>query len=168
MIPKEHSERAACTKSDPEMFFSTNPYHVRAAKNICYGCPIIGRCLADAMINEQRLDADERYGIWGGHTPGERVSYQAEWKRIHAKNLPLLKEIYKNHTMHGKYAKRLTRCIEARRKIAPALPRYDDYRQVLDLVIANPEMSTEKIALRINRSEAWVSNTISEAWARTA
>ena len=38
----------------------------RAAKAICFSCPVRSDCLAHALLN------DERHGIWGGMTDVER------------------------------------------------------------------------------------------------
>lgn len=38
----------------------------RTAKTVCAGCPVREQCLRHAITN------DERYGIWGGLTDGER------------------------------------------------------------------------------------------------
>lgn len=64
-------ERAACRDADPELFFHEGDsifalgYQARA-KQICAGCPVADRCLAEAL----RLG--EPFGVWGGMTPGER------------------------------------------------------------------------------------------------
>ncbi len=36
------------------------------AKSFCRGCPVLEQCLRYAM------QADERFGVWGGLTPDER------------------------------------------------------------------------------------------------
>lgn len=39
---------------------------IAAARNECMLCPVKTVCLAEALRN------GERFGIWGGYTPGER------------------------------------------------------------------------------------------------
>ena len=62
---------AACLGVDPELFFPTaeaGPVHdvqVRAAKQVCAGCPVVAACLAEALA---RIPD----GIAGGLTPDER------------------------------------------------------------------------------------------------
>lgn len=66
-------EDAACRTADAELFFT--PEGVtreerraaeREAKLICARCPVRTPCLAAA------LEAEERYGIWGGLSARER------------------------------------------------------------------------------------------------
>ncbi|MFC9355225.1 WhiB family transcriptional regulator [Rhodococcus sp. NPDC057014] len=45
---------------------------MRAAKQLCRGCPVRARCLNYA------LDAYEPHGIWGGYTEDERRKL---WRR---------------------------------------------------------------------------------------
>ncbi|RSO40141.1 hypothetical protein DMH15_16100 [Streptomyces sp. WAC 06725] len=56
--------RPACA-ADPEPFFGTTEQQ-RAAATVCATCPLIEACLTAA------LDAEERFGVWGGLTPTER------------------------------------------------------------------------------------------------
>jgi WhiB family transcriptional regulator, redox-sensing transcriptional regulator len=63
--------RAACSTSDPELFFpisSSGPAltQVRRAKAICARCEIQQACF------EYALDAGPIHGIWGGTTEEER------------------------------------------------------------------------------------------------
>lgn len=54
---------AACGGMDSRIFFSDS-YHsreqVRAAKAICYACPVLAVCRAWAIEN------GENWGVWGG------------------------------------------------------------------------------------------------------
>ena len=63
-------ESAACARVDPELFHpERGPGERRAmasAKAVCARCPVQRECLDDA------LEADDRYGIWGGLLPHER------------------------------------------------------------------------------------------------
>lgn len=65
--------RAACTQTDPEVFFPINDTS-QAAKQVCARCPLVathlggdGRCLDVALQNR------ERFGIFGGLTETERA-----------------------------------------------------------------------------------------------
>ena len=70
-------DRAACSGKDEEggapIFFSTEPVgngfpdpHA-AARAICAPCEVKEACLAYALAKP------ERYGVWGGTSPAERV-----------------------------------------------------------------------------------------------
>lgn len=61
-------EDAACTTTDPEIFFTENPESKRAARTICNGCPVKAQCLEDALV------AEDAFGIRGGLTAMERKS----------------------------------------------------------------------------------------------
>lgn len=63
LLAQKWRKDAACAQSDPEPFHPTRrtqKHLIRAAKQLCAGCPVNGDCLADA------LERDERFGIWGG------------------------------------------------------------------------------------------------------
>lgn len=65
--------RTACRDEDPELFFpegNTTPALIQSerARAICATCPVAARCLAYA------LERDERHGVWGGTTPGQRAA----------------------------------------------------------------------------------------------
>jgi hypothetical protein len=54
-----------CTPEDTEAMFSISLREQRdAAAEICTGCPVRDRCLAEA------LDRDEQFGVWGGVPAG--------------------------------------------------------------------------------------------------
>ena len=64
-------DRAACRRSDPELFFPVTDIRaaraqVEAAKRVCRHCPVKGTCLSWAMDNGPQA------GIWGGTTEEER------------------------------------------------------------------------------------------------
>lgn len=66
-------EDAACRTADAELFFTPEGVSreerraaEREAKLICTRCPVRAACLSAA------LEAEERYGIWGGLSPRER------------------------------------------------------------------------------------------------
>lgn len=46
--------------SDPDLWFAEHPADLERAKTLCGGCPVRGRCLAEAL---QRA---EPWGVWGG------------------------------------------------------------------------------------------------------
>lgn len=60
-------ELAACTATDPELFFTDNIRYIEIAKRICNGCPVKEECLDHAIDNK------EPYGIRGGQTARERA-----------------------------------------------------------------------------------------------
>jgi len=60
---------ARCKEIGLELFFEDEKgkfIDVRKAKGICSGCPILDNCLEWALHHE-------RYGLWGGTTPYERM-----------------------------------------------------------------------------------------------
>ena len=65
-VPWDWTALAACQFTDPEVFFPEKGGSVRAAKQVCRGCEARDACL------EYALENDERFGIWGGLTEGQR------------------------------------------------------------------------------------------------
>ncbi|WP_166503527.1 WhiB family transcriptional regulator [Modestobacter italicus] len=63
-------DRALCAQIDPEVFFPARGESTRTAKDVCAACPVMGRCL------DQALADDERYGVWGGLSERERRALQ--------------------------------------------------------------------------------------------
>jgi WhiB family redox-sensing transcriptional regulator len=59
--------RGACTREDPEVFFSDDIADEVQATAICAGCPVMDRCL------EWALTRPEPHGTWGGLTSAERA-----------------------------------------------------------------------------------------------
>lgn len=57
---------ALCSGRDTDAFFPEDDQSAIVAKSICRRCPVRADCL------EHALRTDERYGIWGGLTEGER------------------------------------------------------------------------------------------------
>ena len=68
----------SCAATDPELFFAQENelegsarrakyVNERAAKAICYECPLMGQCLEFALRNNDS-------GIWGGTTENERAN----------------------------------------------------------------------------------------------
>ncbi|MYX88416.1 MULTISPECIES: WhiB family transcriptional regulator [unclassified Streptomyces] len=61
-------DRAACKTPDAEAIFfpvSPNDATISAAKEICYGCPVIENCKRFALENR------ETHGVWGGMSEKE-------------------------------------------------------------------------------------------------
>lgn len=56
---------AACASSSPDDLFVQGAAQ-RAARAVCYGCPVRLLCLADALDNRVP------FGVWGGMTERER------------------------------------------------------------------------------------------------
>ena len=67
-------ERSSCLNENPEIFFEGGGV-THKAKKICAGCGVRAQCLEFGLAN------DERFGIWGGLTRGER---RALMKRRHS------------------------------------------------------------------------------------
>lgn len=70
-------ERGACKTEDPALFFPETSSHtvtIRRAKAICARCPVIQQC------DDWATERDERYGIWGGRTEGQRAKLRKEAK----------------------------------------------------------------------------------------
>lgn len=61
-------KRAACKGMDPDLFFPERGDldAVRAAKQVCAGCPVTDECLTYALVTVQR------WGIWGGMSEKQR------------------------------------------------------------------------------------------------
>ncbi len=69
---------AACVGQPERWFFpngggSAATAAYRKGRQVCAHCPVRERCLIEAMRMEGWLDAQWRFGLWGGLTPGERV-----------------------------------------------------------------------------------------------
>lgn len=68
----------ACTRVDPELFYSVRPLEIALAKTICAACPVRAACLQSAM------DRGEPFGVWGGKDPAERVAHQRRHNGVRA------------------------------------------------------------------------------------
>ncbi|MFD6153385.1 WhiB family transcriptional regulator [Streptomyces sp. NPDC060243] len=69
----EWMHRAACTDTDPELFFPVStegPGAVQReeAKRVCAGCPVRAECL------EYALESKQNSGVWGGLDERERAA----------------------------------------------------------------------------------------------
>lgn len=60
-------EKAACRYTDINVFYPEANDSPLEALTLCSSCPVRTRCLAEA------LRRDDRYGIWGGLTPKQRI-----------------------------------------------------------------------------------------------
>lgn len=75
MIAPPHFDRewhaeGLCHQVDPDLWFPEKGGSTRHAKKVCQGCPVREACL------QQALDANERFGIWGGFSERERRQMQ--------------------------------------------------------------------------------------------
>jgi len=64
-IDQTWAARAACRQVEPDQLFVRGAAQ-RAARELCFRCPVRMECLADA------LDANVTFGVWGGLTERER------------------------------------------------------------------------------------------------
>lgn len=65
--PSDWHLDALCAQVDPEIFFPEKGYSAASARSICARCEVKDRCLAEALDNK------ERFGVWGGTVPQERL-----------------------------------------------------------------------------------------------
>lgn len=70
MQSEQHDWRdeAACASTDPELFFpeKSDTQRLERAKAVC------GRCAVQAACLEYALTTDQREGVWGGLSEGQR------------------------------------------------------------------------------------------------
>ena len=78
----EWTELAVCRGEDINVFFPVEPGSTayRVARTFCARCPVQAACLEFAL---RFTDDQDRDGMFGGMTPGERskVRYQRLWTR---------------------------------------------------------------------------------------
>ncbi|MGL4177518.1 MAG: WhiB family transcriptional regulator [Dermatophilaceae bacterium] len=72
---------ALCAQVDPELFFPEDGGSAREALAVCLRCPVRAQCL------EAALARGERFGVWGGMTPGRLARLRRE-RRIAARSVP--------------------------------------------------------------------------------
>jgi WhiB family redox-sensing transcriptional regulator len=70
--------RAACSGADPETFFpgprrAEGVLKYELAKKFCDVCPAIEFCLTATLDDERGMPGKERFGMYGGKRPGQRV-----------------------------------------------------------------------------------------------
>lgn len=159
-------DRADCKDRDPRMWDGEDEYLTGKAKQICHRCPVRSDCLVDAMVNELNDPEYKRHTIRGAHTPLERSDYNQEFIEKFGRDLDLLKAKYKRKSLDlgGRQERRLEKSRLARNLLSPAHPRFDDYREVLDMVIAKPWATAEELGKRISKSTSYVQHTLCEAW----
>jgi len=84
-------DAAKCLTEDPELFFPTSyvdPAGVEQtmkAIGICLACPVRQRCLSAELAAEGSKSADNRHGIRGALTPGQRARITASLTKPTAK-----------------------------------------------------------------------------------
>jgi WhiB family transcriptional regulator, redox-sensing transcriptional regulator len=66
---------ALCAEMNPETFFPPSGNPGTAAKLICNRCPVRDDCLSYA------LDANEKFGVWGGLDADERRRLRERMRR---------------------------------------------------------------------------------------
>lgn len=66
--------QAACTETDPELWFPPKGIQPREALRICQGCELVDACL-DYALTHRELD-----GVWGGTTMRERQQIRRGWR----------------------------------------------------------------------------------------
>lgn len=72
--PGGWESRAACA-ADPDLMYADRATSaVKAAKQVCLSCPVRDACLTSAMAEEDGKSKENRHGIRGGLTPGQRYS----------------------------------------------------------------------------------------------
>lgn len=65
----------ACIGMDPDMFFPPKGPSPKEAKAVCARCPVRQECL------DYSMEANEKFGVWGGLTERERRILRSErWK----------------------------------------------------------------------------------------
>lgn len=66
----EWQDQAVCRETDPDAFFPEPRDRAYAVKKICQTCPVRGKCVEEALTN------NEQYGIWGGILPDEQKTFK--------------------------------------------------------------------------------------------
>lgn len=152
---KHWREQSVCfNHPNPDLWYPEegDTYGEEAAIAQCRTCPIRRKCLSHAMVN------DEEFGVWGGKTREERVEYLPHFKRT--VDLPEVVATYRREEVAGNaqviYERRLGLAKQIRATLKTSDPRYDAYRQLVDVAIANPETPLSRIAVMIHRSRSWV------------
>lgn len=70
-----------CRNADPEAFFPAtySADRVEEARGWCRHCPVVTKCLEEALAAERGKPEKERHGVRAGWTPGERFrGYQGK------------------------------------------------------------------------------------------
>lgn len=152
-MTKQWRDGADCTTTtDPDLWYREDVFSEEAAKQKCRACPIRRACLTDALVN------DEEYGVWGGMNREERNAYLPHFKKT--VDLPAVVAAHHRDTIQGSaqviYERRLGVAKQIRATLKTSDPRYDAYRQLVDVAIANPQTPLKRLAMMIDRSRSWV------------
>lgn len=85
-------DNSACRNQDPERWFPLpgNTTAVRAAKAVCFGCPVMYPCAQGALIR------GEETGVWGGLSEGQRTSIRKKYKIGQLENLDTVRTAVDN------------------------------------------------------------------------
>lgn len=121
-------EQAACKGMDPELFHpvrGNTVLQVRALRDICAGCPVIGECREHAILHEH-------HGFWGGMTEEERraaaraAGIRRRAVRTGTRDLPPhgTPARYQQHLREGSPT-----CVECRAAKAAVIARYKAERR---------------------------------------
>jgi len=94
-------EAARCAGRQDLDWDSSDTRTIKACKAICATCDVQDRCLTEAMHER------EPWGIWGGHTVGERKDLASELGIPPPAHLP-------PHGTNSRYAKHGCRCNNCR------------------------------------------------------
>src|SRR5690606_23210069 len=78
-------DSSLCAQVSAELFFPSKGGTYTEAKKICDSCLVRTNCLEKALMDEKGLITRERFGMFGGLTPRQRVI--AEKKR-NKENIP--------------------------------------------------------------------------------
>jgi hypothetical protein len=81
--PADWRKAAACRAYDPEMWhpLPNNIAGVKAAKEICFGCPSMLACAQSALT--RRI----RDGVWGGLSEGQRTTLYKKYRSTDFNNI---------------------------------------------------------------------------------
>lgn len=75
--PPSWTESANCATTDPDIFHppEKGSHSIRDARKVCGNCDVVSECL------EWALETNDRYGILGGLTPGQRSRLKRERRK---------------------------------------------------------------------------------------
>lgn len=84
-MSEQWMEQGQCQHADPSMFVDArNSRDVEKAKRVCAICPVVEECLEFALACEGDETRSNRFGIYGGLTPGERIRINRQRRRAGA------------------------------------------------------------------------------------
>lgn len=75
--PTSWREEALCRDASDVDFFPTpeDAVAIKQAQEVCAACPVASECL------EYAIETRQIEGIWGGHTPKERIKLRRLWQQ---------------------------------------------------------------------------------------